>query len=629
MVTGLMEDFPQNTHLNAEVLISYASLVAEDQGAETSWNWNTFLTYLLLKPGTNIQALEKKFPRLIQTYKGKALAGTNVRWKLSLQALRDIHLYSNLKFEAKVNGSSKSVFILSGVGVLILVIAWVNYINLTTAKAIDRAKEVGIRKVVGSQRKQLIHQFLIESLFLNSLGLLVAFSLLQVGLPFFEKLTGYDLSFTLFTDFQYWSGILLVFATGTVLAAFYPAWVLSGLKPAVILKGKMGSFKSGARLRKSLVVFQFAISLLLISGSLVVYKQIAYMQNRDLGMNIDQILVFKTQNVLPKGTDLEKSIQTFKQTLLQYPSIQSVTTSSSIPGEAITWATNDFRKAGTAFTHANDFAVMSADHDFVNVFDLQLLAGRFFVAHLQSDSNAVVINETALQALGFKNPQSAINEVIVSDDFRFKHHIIGVVKDFNQQSLKNHYRPIILTYQQVWFNNYYEVKINAENVHETITKVKATYDNVFPGNPFDYFFLDDFFNHQYKADVQFGKVFSLFTGLAIFIACLGLIGLASFTIIQRRKEIGVRKVLGASIPDIVFLLNKDLIKLILLGTFIAWPIAYWGMNKWLQNYAFRIQISYWFMLLPAIIIIIISLLAVSMQTIKAANANPVKSLRNE
>jgi putative ABC transport system permease protein len=628
-VTGVMEDFPANSHLDCEVLISYATLIAQDKAAQTSWNWNAFLTYLLLKPDVDVEAFEHKFPALINKYKGKDLAGTNVAWQLSLQALPDIHLFSDLKFEAKQNGDHKTVYLLAGIALLCISIAWSNYINMSTAKAMQRAKEVGIRKVIGSTRKQLIFQFLIESFLLNSIALLAALSIIQLLQPVFSQFAGLPLSNAVLFTTGFWIILLLIVILGSILSGLYPAFVLSSFAPIQVLKGNKLRISHGLHLREVLVIGQFAASILLIAGTLAINEQLHFMYQKDLGMNINQILVFKTQNVFPEETDLVQSTRLFKQELLKHSSVKAVTTSSSIPGEAITWATNDFRREGKPFTQANDFAVMSADQDFIHTYDMQLLAGRFFLQNTHSDQKAVVINETALQALGFANAQEAINEVIVSDDFDFKHRIIGVVKDFHQKSLQNIHRPMIFIYQEFWFNNYYAVKVDSENMAETIGFIKAAFEGVFPGNPFDYFFQDEYYNAQYKADQQFGQVFSLFTGLAIFVACLGLFGLVSFAISMRTKEIGVRKVLGASIGQIASLLTKDFIKLILLANLIAWPLAYWTIHSWLENYAFRIDLNVWLFILPSLLVLLIALITISFQTIKAARANPVKALRSE
>jgi putative ABC transport system permease protein len=405
--------------------------------------------------------------------------------------------------------------------------------------------------------------------------------------------------------------------------------VLSSFKPVAVLKGNKLKLVHGLRLREMLVIGQFAASILLISGVLAINKQLHFMQKVDLGMNIDQMLIFKTQNIFPQGTDLTKATRTFKQELLRHSSIKAVTTSSSVPGEPITWATNDFRREGTAFTQANDFTVMSADHDFVQTFDVQLLTGRFFSPEIQSDERAVVVNETAIQALGFANAEEAIDKVIVSDDFDFKHRIIGVVKNFHQQSLQNKHRPLIFIFQEVWFNNYYAVKVDTKNISQTVGVIKSAFEGVFPGNPFDYFFLDEYYQAQYQADHQFGVVFSFFTGLAMFVACLGLFGLVSYATSIRTKEIGVRKVLGASVRQIVGLLTGNFIKLVLVANLLAWPLAYWGIRQWLQNYAFQTEISFWFFILPSLMVLLIALLTVSVQTIKAARANPVKAMRYE
>ncbi len=623
-VKGVFEDIPANAHLKPQILLSYPTLhefIGKD--IDQSWGWNNLYTYVLLHPNTNITALNDKLSGIAMKYNEKFLREIDTRWQFFLQPLQAIHLHSDLLHEIEANGSAKSIYFLSAVAVFILIIALVNFINLSTARAVQRAKEVGIRKVAGALRAQLIWQFITESLVLNLIGILLAVTLVQVSAAAFNKLSGIPSAFSIGTNAVSLLLLLGLLLFSALASSLYPAFVLSHFKPISVLKGNFSRQRQGIVFRKGLVVFQFVVSIVLIAGTLAAHRQLFFMRNQDLGMNVRQVMVIQA----PKATDATQSNWgTFKSKLDKLPGIVQATAANEVPGKEIYWQNDNIslpnEKPTATFTGA------LVETHFFDLLQIKTIAGRVFDPALDERSQQVVINETASQVLGFQNPEQAVLQKLQIGDRTAD--IVGVVADFHQQSLKNALQPMLFHYASDDYGyNYYLVKTNQANVGDLVSKVKSTFAEVFPNNPFDYFFLDDFFNAQYKADQQFSKVFSLFSGLAILVASLGLFGLVSYATTQRTKEIGIRKVLGASVSRILFLLNKDLIKLMLLANLIAWPLAYWGIRAWLQHYAFRIDISIWLLLAPTCFILLIALLTISFQTIRAALANPVDSLRYE
>jgi putative ABC transport system permease protein len=429
-------------------------------------------------------------------------------------------------------------------------------------------------------------------------------------------------------SYPFFAVLVGCFIMGSLLSGVYPAFILSSYQPIAVLKGKLTRQSTNNYLRKGLVVFQFATAVVLIAATLAVHLQVAHMRNQDLNMNIDQILVFKAPIVTDSA--YHQKIKVLKEKLSTASSIKQITTSSEVPGRQIYVSFDAIHPKNIRPEQVTSNFILSVDDDFVKTYDLQLIAGRDFNKQLATDKKGLLVNEAAATLMGFASPQAAIDQPMVweynADGEGYK--IIGVVKNFHQQSLQYAYDPIILVndYTQ---NRFFSCKVQSRNIGQTIQAVEQVYGQLFPGNPFDYFFLDEFFEQQYQTDQQFGKIFSLFSSLAIFVACLGLVGLVSLITRQRTKEIGVRKVLGASVNNILLLLSKDFIRLILIACFIAWPIAYLGIQQWLSNYAFRIPFTLWLLLLPAIIVCVVALLAISMYTIRAARANPVKSLRYE
>lgn len=626
-VTGVYKDMPANTHLKAAALYSFATFVdiVKPNNPEDAWQWDGCLTYLLLRPGTNAQQLEAKFPALVAAASKDVQDGSKAVY--TLKSLKDIHLYSHQMMEAETNGNGSTVYLLMGIALFIVAIAWINYINLATARAINRAVEVGVRKAVGSQRSQLIAQFMVESLLLNAMAVLLALFLVVFAIPLFNSLTGQHLSFSLLRDSLFWSVLAILFLTGSFLSGLYPAFVLSGFKPVAVLKGKVISSRQGSTLRKSLVVVQFAASLFLLVGVLAVFRQIQFMRSQQLGISIDQTLVLNPPIVSRDSTFLRKQ-EAFKKQLLQETAVRSVTVSTVVPGEPCSWNAGAIRLKGADEKQGKQYRIIGVDYDYVPAYSLKLLAGRNFSPDFGMDGNdgAVIFNKTAVKQLGFDRPEEAVGKVIFFWGNYMR--IEGVVDDFHQQSLHEAYEPLILRLIPD-VQGYVSIRMSPDNANATIAAVQRSWNTVFPSNPFDYFFLDQHFDEQYRTDQRFGKVFGIFTALAILVACLGLFGLASFTIVQRTKEISIRKILGASVAEIVRLLYREFAVLIVIAFFVATPLAWFSITQWLKGYAFRTTLYWWLFALPLALVLVIAFLTVSFQSIRAALANPVDSLRSE
>ena len=626
-ITAVFKDPPVNTQLKPNILISYATFIKRqgpDSNPETAWLWDGCLTYLTLRPGADPAAVETKFAPIVEKQVGSELKNFNASVVYKLQPLKDIHLYSHYMMEPEPNGDGKTVYLLLGIAFFIAVIAWVNYINLATARAINRAKEVGIRKTMGSHRRQLIYQFLSESAVLNFLALLLAILVVLLAIPGFNSLSGQQLSFSLLGKMDFWVWLSALFIVGVLFSGLYPAFVLSGFKTIEVLKGKMVATRQGVLLRKGLVVFQFAASLFLLIGTAAVYSQIQYMRKQSLGIDIDQTLVV-TPPIVTDSLYMQK-LTSFKESLQSQSYIRHATVSTTIPGQPVDWNAGGIKLVGSPESSQKQYRVIGGDYDFIKVFGLKLVAGRQFSKEYSTDEEAVIFNRKGVEQLGFNKPADAIGKRI--DFWGRQYTVIGVTENFHQQSLREAYEPLIIRLTPD-AQGFLSVRFTGAEASATIGLVKANWNKFFPGNTFEYFFLDDHFNKQYKADQRFGQVFGLFTTLAILVACLGLFGLASFTTLQRTREIGIRKVLGASVSGILKLLYREFALLLLIAFVVAIPLAWLTISSWLQNYAFRINIHWMFFVLPFIVILVIALLTVSFQSVKAALANPVKSLRTE
>ena len=632
-VTGIYKDFPGNSHLIMNYLVSYSTLGKEllsggdsSNQSETAWGWYDFYVYLQLKPGIDYHQLESKLPAFTNKYINTEewRKTNNVRDELHLIPLSDIHLYSNYNQEAEVNGNGQAVSFLFLIAIFIICIAWINYINLATARSVERAKEVGVRKVLGALRSNLIRQFLMESLVLNFISLILSLIVFILLLHSFDSFTGRD-NYTGFAlTGNYWLVFFGLFAVGTILSGLYPAFVLSGFKPVVVLKGAFKNTSSGLLLRKSLIVVQFVISVVLIAGTIVVYQQVNYMRNQSIGANIDQTLVLKGPQTL--SDSLYQSVyQPFKTAALQQSSVKSIASSTSVMGDEIYW-TNGSKRPG-ADQSAVTLYNLGIDYDFIPAYNIKMVAGRNFSQQFGTDNKAVILNENAAKLLGFKDAASAINQKLLRGGVDTVN-IVGVTANFHQLGLQKTIDPMIIV-PRPNAGNFYSIKIEPGKAQQTIASLRQTWNQYFPKDPFNYFFLDESFSKQYNADILFGKVFGVFAFLAILIACFGLLGLSAYNVLQRTKEIGIRKVLGASVQSILVLLSRDFLRLVLLSLLLAIPVGWYIMNQWLQDYAYRIDIGWWVFAFAGAVAIIIAIVTISIQVLKAVVMNPVKSLRTE
>ncbi len=628
-VTGVLQDVPQYSHLQFDVLLSFST--PRGEAYEEEWGWRYLSTYVQLRPGTDVRALESGLVRGVS----KATEADGEYKSFWLQPLTDIHTSTVIKDPQGADVEMMAFLFL--LALFILGIAWINYINLSTAQATSRAREVGVRKAIGAGRRQLFGQFLLESVLLNTVGIALAFTLVQLSLPFFRKLTGLALSLTLWSEWQFWVALAGLFVMGTLLSGVYPALVLSAYQPIAVLKGKIITKAGGISLRKSLVVLQFVASVTLLAGTFTIFRQMTYMRNQSLGVDIDQVLVVKAPLLVGDSAALADQWSRFKTQLQGVATVRSVTASNALPSKGYGSYLNKMSVEGitpekTADGKPKAMGEALVDVDFLPLFGLQLAAGRGFSKDLSSDLRSVILNEAAAKQLGFARPAQALGHVIKRRN-QPPRIIIGVLKNYHHDYLKQGYTPAIYRLDPTQ-TNFFSVKIAggqdpATRIRETLTAVEKQWKTVYPGNPFEYFFLDDAFNQQYEADHQLASTIGLFAFLAIAVACLGLFGLVSFATAQRTKEVGIRKVLGARTAQLLFLLSKDFLGLILVANLIAWPLTYWGTQQWLDNYAFKISITPVLFVLPTLAVLGIAVLTIVLHVGKAARRNPVESLRYE
>ncbi len=624
-VTGILEDVPANSHIKFDFLFSFATLNREtNYESEKSWGWYDFNTYVLLQPGTNVAALQSKWDSYLKSVRKEEWEKYGFRQEFILQPLTNIHLYSRLLQESQPDeqGDGKSVYALSIIALFILVIAWVNYVNLATAKSFERANEVGVRKVMGAHRGQLLIQFLVESCLVNLVASLLAFALVRLSWPWFSTFSGRSIPISYLYHTEFWTTFAVLFLIGTLFSGFYPALIMSSFKPVTVLKGKLFRSSEGGIMRKSLVVFQFVASVVLISGSLIVYQQLRFMRSQDLGFDMNRTLVIEGPGVVDSLSD--KRIEAFKNEVSRIAGVTSVTASSNVPGDEIFW-TRGIRRINGGPQSSMTIYNAAIDKEYVPAFGIKILAGRSYDGLHPSDSDAVVINRTAAEALEFRDPATAIGEKVRLG--RDTLEIIGVLENYHQMSLKSTVNPMAFMNYPV--ASFIAIKSEAASMSHLISSIEKPWNEQLPGNPMDYFFLDQFFNRQYDGDLKFGRVCGVFTALAIFIACLGLFGLASFMTVQRTKEIGIRKVLGSSVSGIVFLLSRGFIQLVLIANVLAWPLAWWIMERWLQTFPFHIEINPLWMILAGTTVVAIAFLSVGFQTWKAATLEPARTLKYE
>jgi len=624
VVDGVFKDIPENSHMKFDFLFAIEKLLVNPQFKNGSWYWTNFYSYLVLRPGTDPLALERKLPVVIDNHLGSYLKKINAGEKFILQPLRGIYLNSNLGAEIKVNGDSKMLSFLFIISLFILGIAWVNFINLSSAKATERAREVGTRKVLGSTKVQLIKQFLVESAALVLVSMLVAAILMFVAIPYFDALVGKEIKSDLASQAWFWMVALAVVLAGTLVSTLYPAFVIASFHPLEAIKGKQGKSIGGIRSRQAMVVFQFGASILLMIATVTIYRQLEFMRSQELGMNINKKVVIRAPKII-QGESFLNEIETFKNEVKGVSEVSHVAASSEVPGKQIFWS-NEFRKKSDPDNVRKLLNILAVDDDFIPAYELKILAGRNFSKTRVSDfGSAVVINESAVRLLGFENPEAAIGREIVSGaDLKT---IVGVIRDFHQQSLLQANGPIVIYYIP-WRQDFLTLSVNGD-VKDALATIKGIFHDTFPGNAFDYFFLDDQFNRQYLSDERSWKIFVLFSVLAIVVACMGLFGLASFVVTRRSKEIALRKILGASVANVALMLTNDFIRLVVIAFLMAVPLSWIFIDAWLRDFAYRVNIPWWTFIPAGVLAGLIALLTVGFHSIKVAMTNPIKAITTE
>jgi len=623
-ITGIVADTPPNSHMAFDILVSMSTLKGDWM---KQWYFSSFHTYLLIKPDTDIREFEMKYQTHISGIKEQLVKEQYYGMDYHLQPLKAIHLHSHTSFEIEENGDIKTVYFLVGITLLILFSTWINYINLCTARSLDRIKEIGLRKVFGAYRSHIMRQFLMESVYFNFIAVIIALVSVNLGLPHFQKIMGIPLSFTLWSEPAFWLGACCMFVIGIFLSGLYPSLVLSAHKPVNTLKGQSTRSSKGRLVRKGLIIFQFAISTAMIAGTITMYRQIEFMRNQDLGIGLENTLIVKAPGIFSTNSrsDRVAKMDVFKTELMKHPNISKVATSSFVPGEDV-MNIHGGRRIYEPKEKAKEFHILSIDHDYLDFYENTLLAGRNFNRNHEADYDKLIINEKTLAALDFENPEQAIGEKIYFEDRLVE--IIGVIKNYHQQSLKYDFMPLFIT-NFGSFSGHFSIKLQATDISGPIKSIQNIWEDVFPTNPFDYYFLDDYFNQQYHSDLSLGQVSGLFTVIAVIIACMGLFGLSSLNVSSRVREIGIRKTLGATIPNIIFLLYRDFLKLIGIAVITALPASYFFYKNWLTNYAFRTTIGWWFAGLPIAMIILVAVGTILYQVIRSAFANPVDTFRYE
>jgi len=626
-VTGVVEPLPSNSHFQFDFLASFSSIA---KSRDPEWYDTAVLTYVLLPEQYDWHFLNEKMPDLSQKYVAPVIEQamgmsyekfieTGNYFGFFLEPLLDVHLYSEVDEGLGPSGSIHTVYIFSGIAILILLVACINFINLATARSALRANEVGVRKVVGSHRGQLIGQFLTESVMYSLVALVIAVIMLEITLPYMNDLLGLKLSSRLFRD-----ELMIPFLLGFVLflgimAGIYPALLLSGFQPVEVLKGKVNSGLKGRRFRQGLAIFQFTSSIILIIGTLVIYHQLQYIRNKNLGFNKEQVVV------IPNAAKLGKQQQVFKERMKQYQGIVSASYTDCLPQMML--EVKPFQKVGSESHENHTLITIMSDYDFMDTYQFKLIDGRFFEKTRSADSSALLLNEAAVKSLNLRNPlHEQLTWLGLSKE---RMEIIGILRDFHLEPLHMAIRPMASMLMRDKPGEFLSIRIEGGHIPESIRYIETQWNDFVPQQPLEYVFFDNQFGQIYQKEIQAGRIITIFAALAIIIACLGLYGLASFTAIRRIKEIGIRRVFGASGSSIFILLSKEFTKWVALSNLIAWPIAWYAMNQWLQNFAYRINISWWIYVFAGMMALLIALLTVSWQAVRAAMANPVEALRYE
>jgi len=629
MVTGIFQKVDKPTHLHFDFLFSYETMVGiYGDAMNTQWFMDVPLSYFLFQPGLDPDEFSLKVERFIDERLGEELEKRNEAMKFTLQAFNSIHLYSNYPGEAEKNGNYKSVYFLLAISLMIILIAWLNYINLATSRSLERAREVGLRKVSGATKTQLITQFLLESLFINLIAVLLGLFFVASLYRLFNEFTGLEVSLYLWQKPAFWLVFGLVITTGSLLAGLYPAFVISTFEPISIFRMKKRASKSGLSFRKVMIITQFIITIILITGTLTVYRQMNFMRNQDPGIEIEQTLIVKCPAVF--DSTFRSKENSFTEELLNSSQVEGICASFFVPGDEV-WFTLPFSNVKDPNQRGSRTLCANFMNDgFVDLYQLKLIAGRNFDRNIQEDRTAYILSRKAAELLGHQNPEDVLNTELRNDLWNRVGKCVGVVEDYHQESLKEDFAPLVFIHlMHPRYSKNYSITLKTNNMKETIALIQDKYESFYPGNLFEYYFLDQHYEEQYKDDIHFGKTFGLFAIFAIIVASLGLFALALYFTLQRTREIAIRKIHGATEGRIMRLLTSEYIKLFIISAIIAFPLAIYIMNRWLNNFAHRIHFDAWTILIPGIIMLGIIFLAIIYQVVKSSKAKPVDALKYE
>jgi putative ABC transport system permease protein len=627
-VTGVVQGIPANSYFQPDFMASFSSLKLKPSGNVSSDLVSNvdYYTYLLLREGTGYKDLEEKFAGFVDKYLTDLLKTLGGSVRFELQPLTRIYLHSDRQLELERTGDISYIYLFSGIGLFILLLACLNFMNLSTARSANRAKEVGLRKVMGARRSQLIRQFLGESLILTLFSIVIALILVYALLPTFNNISGKELTTGYFSNPYLLIGLTGLFLFAGLLGGSYPAFFLSAFRPVSVLQGKLKKGAKGSLLRIILVSLQFTVSIVLIIGIVIINKQLNFVHNQKLGYDKDQVIALRVRN-----EETQKKIEVVKNELLRHPDITHVSASSSLP-----LGRNSFTAHHVVGKPKDELIMLYTqivDEDFLDTYKMKLLQGRNFSKDYSTDpGESIIINEAAAKRLGWiDNALGKEIEIFMSLNSMKKYKIVGVVKDYHFQSLHEKIQPLVLYNANPHGGNYYRLSIRSKskNIQAILSFIESKWREFDSKYPFEYVFLDDQYESLYRTEERLGQLFGYFTALAIIIGCLGLFGLSTFSAEQRTKEIGIRKVVGATIPNVILLLVREFTKWVFLAVFIAWPVGYLIMNKWLQNFAYRTKLGFDTFLLSALLALLIALLTVTYQAVKTALANPVDSLKYE
>ncbi|OFY61598.1 MAG: hypothetical protein A2Y71_11510 [Bacteroidetes bacterium RBG_13_42_15] len=626
VITGIFRDIPENSHMNFDILLSWPNLITHyGPDIEGSWGDTGFFTYFILNPTASPEGFEGKLKELVERDFGEELRSYKLTCDLKVQPLKDIHLKSKFMQEMEVNGNSDTVLFLNIIAFFILIIAWVNYINITTARALTRATQVGLSKIAGASRIQLIGQFIIETFLINLVALGFSFILLILLRPLFHNLTGIPSSFSFWKEGWFWLTIIILLVSSVILSGVYPVFVITSVKSSKMIQGNYSHSKSGVFLRKALVVFQLLMAISLITCTIIVFRQNNFIREQDKGISIKDILVVRAPRV--RDPSFGSRLVTFKEELIKNQLIAKFSVGTEVPGRQILWDAGGIFRVGS--DQSKNYQITGIDYDYLDLLEATVIAGRNFDRSFGSDSSSLILNEKATKWMEFESPAEAVGAKVNYWDNIYT--IIGVVKDYCQQSPKEAYEPHIFRFMPHGrdIRGFFMMKVLPGNENDVLNLVEEKYCEFFPDNPFDFFFLENYYDQQYRNEKLLGNIFGIFALLSIIITCLGIFGLTSYLMIQRTKEISIRRVLGSDKHNIILLFSKDFIFITAIAFVLAGPVSYLWITGWLKTFELKLGITFWDFLLPYLFVQFLTLVTIGFIVSKTASVNPSDNLRTE